>query len=1773
MPSPLDRPGLDDPPLREWVADAEDGDSLGLGEAHARALRELVTPVEYAPGMRKSDNEINEERPERDNETNPISIELVRGANGPGADVDGWTVLIDGVRCAPVSRPDASLKKFEDVYHLPLPFKDRRSLGGGYDAVRPVVFGVRLEGEALEPAEVELVVEEVIESADTLKARTAPPTGWESFSGRIAEEHVVELSTEKLPHYTPLDPTARCVATSYPFRAPSQSAFGIFHVDTANRAAQLFARLTARAMEIGSDVALASKRWNANEKLRSMVHRHTMFVEVARATSFVVGRNARLDRLDGDLKKLDRKKSTQFAKIDKVPVFTEANRRRTQAIATEQTTLNRAFDNLRADADYNDPNALDRIESLRETAVDGVTPKPMITYFRKIHRERQEKKTEVENAIDDEKAKLEKRIKKEKDRFYMPSMYVPRAPTVRNAVGGKRQLAVTDRVDDHRECTIIGGDDRSAIEGLVVEFKHLIHALQICKVKLETQRAEGESELEYRSKFVNEMRKLLIDQGEDKATRLLEALFAVKPTFLSYVSQTPPAWGAELGPTREDVTPAVYEQAYDSTKQGFFLLLERLFASELQKSSVRSRFRIRVREHGELQKRDVCLFEATRHNGFLAHAAYTDANGSFRDLQALMKQFYRELTETPKDDEMVQLRSLWSLGIRSAESFPKVFRWIGRLILESDAIDRQVDRAGNRRWLQTLSSVVELLKKNAGDFSLAEVSNGLGLLSAALGTYGTYTNTTDRVELAKSRSAIFNTGDPVRYAFLRLMEPGTPELLSTFLSGSIAYLGAGRNAKPYFTAMEIKSGFATLKATLYEIEKVVGMSLPLSDYESLAGARGASLAKEAASKTSSEDTEAQRADEYIRTLRVAEQKRLEAVRMRRQLYCRMPQVVAPKEVPPDTFTMMEKEWMVASIYADQEKEKGFFDKELSNTVISAITLLGLGPVQDLVLKVTKGLGWFPGSSIFSKWGLDRETAGWLVPGLGIMAGSLVMWGPAFLMTAATYVGYTGSFSFAAAAMAFAAKTYKDSSDIYAQAQEGEVRLMDDTVRHTNAIANTVIAIQKKRLEVQEDNYKKYKECTRRMRGNPIQKAVQNANATARKVRTRMGDAKVKGALALHADGTRFRFYERFYVRHVDVDLLRDRLHQATPALAWTRLPDGLALRFVPPLELTERVRDGEDLRRAAMNAAIARVAETGFAPRGQSGADLARLSAQRIHTELQLALRDAWLFPASDRERVPGGRHYMTRSAPQTATLLTERACALLLAAFGTETPTLVGASDVFFDCLPGGAAARLALRHMPVVTETLNAIMATAIANKTLYRVRLSLFEPATQYWTRERRAILKQLCRAWTEAAKGASRMLVPQLDLPRASREALASFGRVKALASPDDTVARLAAAAAAAALHAVVRKTAVAARREEALRALAIADGELADFGYQAALSMPADAPRTPSAEKADKAAFAARRLDLDAMRKAPVGDGVDALVDALGPADLLGVDHDTEHYYVAGGDNLDFQPSPLLYSGVVAQPLWLARVVAACDRLAATLSDQPPRGDADLDDGVAVVRRRPETDPGLARHPLVVTRRGQGAGEVIGVQVLSQSLSTLRFRRTGGEGDGNGDGDGEVNGDGDGDGDGEGGTAGAATLLQALSLLCDDATPEEEATATLASTFARRRVDRARVLAFNVDRCAAGLALAASAPQTEVEAEVEMGAGRASPTVTEVALALALARSASDQVCLRVADAGRARLHLERLRARCAAAGQDGCKAATLAEVAVAVVDLEATSGV
>ena len=1775
MPSPLDRPGLDDPPLREWVADAEDGETLGLGEAHAAGLQELTVPLSYAPGGEKTDDEIDDERPERDSEANPISVELVRGANGTDVDVDQWTVLIDGVRCSPVLRPDEDFTNLAGVYHLPLPFQDHFSIQGGSDSVRPVVFGVRVEAEALRPAEVELVVEQVVESSDDLNAAT---TGaWQAKTGRVAQEYATKLSTQKLPVYTPLDPTAPCVAATYPFRAPAQSALGILQIKATKRKEEFLKRLQDMGTDLIANMVLEKKKWDENAKLRDKVRLYDAAQLVARGVTFATAKASRKQAISTEGEKIEKRRTKGLAKIE---ALRDPREQAADEAQKRRDNINELYDTANKLGNL-DLYALLKLDTDRRGKLKSL---PEWERSRRVEltKDKVHRRTEVEDAYDNAVEKLEKRREREERRMFRPPLYIPEAPIVRgNFSSSGRRVPPASNLDANR-CTVIGGGDKSAIDGLVEQFTHLTHALLQSKLKLRNRPAEGLTEVAYRSTLVNEMRTVLKEQNEEDAAHLLEALFSAKPTLLSYRQKQAAPWIAELDENYEKTTDAQYKTQFDATEHKFSFLLDRLFASDLQQSSVRTRFRIRVREPGMTEFYEVCLLEATKQNGFLAHAALSDANVAFERLRVLMDEFYQQLTQDTVDDRYVALQSCWSFFVAKAKMFPNAFANFARFGLEMLNLEAASQNRLDKAWDDTVaaarSGFVDLAKE-AGSLSgvsdkfpgAKDAANLVEMGESFFKFWDTTREAERKLDFAKRNVSFFQFHDPMRYLLLRLSMPGASSVLSDWLDQAVDWSQADPNKGLFFTPDRVKRGFRTLQGTMSELKKVVAQSLPVAKYQSLAGKRGIALAVGATAATDEADKAADGAEAFLRKLRRAENARLAALRTERQLYCRLPHIVVPKEMPPPSLDASRQIWIDTAL-STPLRNLSWWDKNKYNAAAGTL-FFGTDILQFMSLEIGKFVGvlrdgpdrwrWLRSFG----WDADNETNNAIFANafFGLLSVAGLVYAGSFAAPAyAAYGLWAGGATVGATATAFlkatAVTTFVRSVCTQAVAyanslreqfktedvnvEMGDLRTVDRVGKGAIQVANMILQHQRavmREIKVTEEEYAK---CIKKVRGNPLKMAFQNAAKTTRMIRERMSkgvdNGGVKGALALQGDGTRFRFYERFSVRRVDVAPVKSRLFQPTPALAWTRLHDGLALRFVPPSELTERVRVGEDLRRTAMNAAIARVAETGFAPRGQSGADLAKLSALRIHTELQLALRDEWLFPGSERERIPGGRHYVTRTAPATATMLAEHACELLQKAFVAKTPTLVGSDDVFFDCYPGGAAARFALRHIPMITEVQSNIFNTARAQKTLYRTRLSQFGPASSEWSEDRKEIVGALCKAWTQAAQGASRMLAPQLDMAGAAREALASFGRVAALAPPDDTAARLAAASAAAALYAAVGKGASAARREPALRALAFADGELDGFAYQAKLSMPSGPAPTP---EEDKIAFAARRLDLDAMRAAPVGDGVDALVDALGPADLLGVDHETEHYYVAGGDNLDFQPSPLMYSGVVAQPVWLQRVVDACDQLSATLRDQAPLGDDDVPEGVAVVRRRPATEPGLARHPLVLTRRGQGDGEVVGIQVLSLSYTGVQFKGDDGEG-----------------------VSKAATLLQALSFLCDASTPDEEQAALAASAIAKRRVTRARIFAFNVDRCAAGMTLAASAPETEVEA------AQVFPTISEVAVALGIARSSSDQVRLRVPDAEAARHHLSQLRARCADAVARGCKAVTLAELAVSVVDLEDASG-
>ena len=106
--------------------------------------------------------------------------------------------------------------------------------------------------------------------------------------------------------------------------------------------------------------------------------------------------------------------------------------------------------------------------------------------------------------------------------------------------------------------------------------------------------------------------------------------------------------------------------------------------------------------------------------------------------------------------------------------------------------------------------------------------------------------------------------------------------------------------------------------------------------------------------------------------------------------------------------------------------------------------------------------------------------------------------------------------------------------------------------------------------------------------------------------------------------------------------------------------------------------------------------------------------------------------------------------------------------------------------------------------------------------------------------------------------------------------------------------------------------------------------------------------------------------------------------------------------------------------------------------------RPPCSEA----GHAVVRRRPRTAPLAASPPSPGRRSGQGEGEVIGLQLLSMQGDAVPFRR---------------------DDDAEG----PFSLLQAMGVLCNTATPDDEAAVRRLRTAGRSRCTRA-LFAFNVD---------------------------------------------------------------------------------------------------
>ena len=209
-PSALSRPRfVEDTVYSEWVKEKPRGETPVV--AATGTLGEKT--IDHAPGI---------PWPQPSSDNDPISIELVRGHDGPND--DAWTVVVDGLRCNNLEKKENS---HEVHCTLPPPFRTLQKRGVPEGAqpsyytpssetrVRPLAIGVRLENEARWPAQTQLVIEQVCRSSER---RNQDPG---------ALDEVIEIGRMDVVPYSVSDSVANATIVPYPFSAPAQSALGI----------------------------------------------------------------------------------------------------------------------------------------------------------------------------------------------------------------------------------------------------------------------------------------------------------------------------------------------------------------------------------------------------------------------------------------------------------------------------------------------------------------------------------------------------------------------------------------------------------------------------------------------------------------------------------------------------------------------------------------------------------------------------------------------------------------------------------------------------------------------------------------------------------------------------------------------------------------------------------------------------------------------------------------------------------------------------------------------------------------------------------------------------------------------------------------------------------------------------------------------------------------------------------------------------------------------------------------------------------------------------------------------------------------------------------------------------------------------------------------------------------------------------------------------------------------------------------------------------------
>lgn len=1551
-----------------------------------------------------------------EHKTNPIGIEIVRGARGVH---DGeWTVLVDGMRCR-TSEINGRIRCI-----LP-PGVAKEELTRD-TKVRPLAVAVRLEEDALAPMSAQVSIHQVLSSSERLS------------QDKDALEELPDGPPIPLTPYRVGDVSANAAQIMYPLWSPAQPVIGIMSLIPANRLQERRSWAVGyNAMAFAFNSAVNSYFFVQNsawEQLKEDVTVSRSFQDMAKNIGRITNLYKTSDLNFDELKEIRKE-------------VLRSRPKRTKNVTAKAEP-----------ADPKKPALTYVIGDTNESAVSQLAY--MLNILADIVEEiyKSESKPSLRELLLFVRIRLNYYGDAELAALFDALLSSDPHPIAKTFFGFSAVLG--DNVPDL--------DKRKLLQTANFRQEYIVQ-------KIETE--EEKTPEEIREDDFDTMQRNL-DAGAVGSSATETPVFPqVAPTGVDAdTARAARDFSVKENKFDQDLTPddrkklqTDLDDAFEkesararSYESDYMFTYDRLSMVNRKSTMVYSRVRVTIVDYDGSDK--VFEFEASETNGIVAHAVYSEYANEVYRLDAAGRRFVRSIFQVytergvvaQVDDKLAKLARFFQRWTFSA--------YVTRAAMASFPFPASTKPASSTAPDQTLSRLFSLRK--IAKYASAQVGN---TVKSYLGLDGRME--LDPLRLEERVAELRLMAREIIPVWPPVPEPELPDLPAPIADTNDPDGGLNRQQQEVGAPLQ-DAGLPSLEEideffqlclseeqhllTTRDYDKMfrtaVAMGVPRAHVDSLATRVEQTGAPEAAAPPAAAappETEEQKAARQAREALEAEQRRVSAV-FRKQLQEQIKNDEEERKALAEEYMLNEyaKEVRAADANAPygpdvaEFKPSGVTDKAKSDDRSLVLTRV----LPHIVLtKLDRTLGYtLPADTLVNKTSLetllrDQTTRGFfswdtaksigtalLSLALGTVAsvvlrsmlsgaiGGLVAEKRAAglfrqffnFMSGLGTAGLSGASLFSRAQVANLFATFGPGLvkasfqnlfdiDLFGQAgqkvyQDFAVTLQSWSIGLTGA--SIVHSYQRNRAgPLREDALRKH---ILDVHGNPIKTCVgsaKNAVAVYKKRREQFAkrnkiqasDIKVvyrmEGELEQEV-AVRFTFFELFLVQDDEsVTLAMGAYGRIFTTQQWLAIPYSTATQPLPPSDVSEVIFETEELRGIRANAAIQFTSGTGEPLSGATPVEVASRAA--VEELLRVIL--------SNRKDFRG--EHLVESTAESLADLTSKGALLVSLAYGlSEGLVFVNGDDVLWTCLPGGVFARMALRHLDVFLR-----FEKQVAQK---------LKTIAAYWSYPRRTLVDRFATLMKQEAKAILRRPAALLDsgagIADVAIDSARSFARVSTLCNNNAALSdqSVSAALLTVASYTAYRIASTPNKVEESL----VSENLVSELGFALSFSdqtiLREPTPRLRSTSEIQMVwasrRFAAQQSRQMRLPKTPItgtvvtresNEAVEKLATQLS---RIGVDEsngfvppsnggDTSTYYCPMGSRIYALPGnrPIDTLGMSTRTVWLAHMRDALRQLSfVPFSD---RGAKDVRIEAFHVTDSYEVHKlneisGLARHPLSVT---------------------------------------------------------------------------------------------------------------------------------------------------------------------------------------------------------